>query len=195
MSIARRKVGLHLGLRDRGRRLTDEEFANAFYDEPWRYELDGGRLSVMSPNRPAHDDISEPLRDQLVAYKLAHPGQIERLISEAWVTIRPGQQRIGDLAVFLHGPRSAIPRPDRAPELMFEIVSRGRRSRRRDYEQKRDEYTEIGVLEYVVIDPFRTQVTIFRRDGADTLTIVLTPADVYTTPLLPELAIPLSDLF
>lgn len=195
MSIANHKVELHLGLPDRGRRLTDEEFAAASYDEPWRYELVGGRLSVMSPNRPGHDDLCEPFRDHLVAYKLARPDRIERVISEAWVMIRTGQQRIGDLTVFLRGPRSSVPRPERAPELIFEVVSRGRRNRRRDDEQKRDEDTDIGALECAVIDPFVPRITVFRSDGGEPPTIELTPDDVYATPLLPGLATPLRDDF
>ncbi len=49
MATSAEATELSVGWKDRGRHLTDEEFAEAFFDEPWRYELADGRLVVMSP--------------------------------------------------------------------------------------------------------------------------------------------------
>lgn len=195
MSVSETRGRLNLGRADHGRALTDEEFAEAFYDEPWRYELVEGKLVVMSPNSEEHDDASEPWRDHFVAYKLANRGIIQKVVSEAWVKVRSGQQRIGDLGVYLHGRRSGIRRPERAPELMFEIVSQGKKNQRRDLVEKRADYRAIEILEYVVIEPVARKVTIFRHRPADYTRRVLAAGDVYTTPLLPGLAIPLDEVF
>lgn len=195
MAIEAASTRLHLGLEDDGRALTEEEYRDASYEEPWRYELVDGRLSVMSPNSAEHDDTSEPFRDQLVLYKVAHPDRVEKVISEAWVRIGQGRYRIGDIGVFLRSDRAATPRPERVPELMFEVVSPGATSGRRDYVEKRADYDRAGVLEYVVIDYEESRVTVLSHAPGGYQENVLTETGVYTTPLLPGLAVPLAEVF
>jgi Uma2 family endonuclease len=182
---------LMLGPDDHGRIVSDEEFAEADYIEPWKYEREDGRLVVMPPDGPGHDRGSEPIRDYLGAYRLAHIDIVEEVVSEAWVRVPDGTDRIGDIGVFLVGPRSSIERPDRVPELMFEVVSPDRESRERDYVKKRKEYRRLDVLEYVIIDRLRHRVTIFTKAPRGYRKRVLRTRDVYTTTLLPGLAIPL----
>src|SRR5947209_15833891 len=106
---------LRLALADHGRAISDEEFAGADFDEPWRYELVDGRLVVMSPNSEAHDDASEQWRDFFTAYKFAHRDRIQKVVAESWVRVGKGTQRIGDIGVFLVGDRSSQGRPGRVP--------------------------------------------------------------------------------
>lgn len=186
------KTVLRLGPDDDGRPLNAEEFAEADYAEPWKYERERGRLIVMPPDGPAHDDGSEPLRDFLGAYRIARPDIVEKVVSEAWVRVDDGTDRIGDIGVFLVGPRSAILRPKRVPELMFEIVSPDRKSRVRDYVKKRKEYQTLGVLEYVIIDRMRHRATVYAAGPRGYWKRVLHPGDVYVSPLLPGLAVPLA---
>jgi Uma2 family endonuclease len=185
---------LLLGPDDHGRALTAREFAEAEYVEPWKYERDAGRLIVMPPDGPGHDQCSEPIRDYLGAYRLAHPEVVEEVVSEAWVRVLDGTDRIGDIGVFLVGPRSTEPRPDRVPELMFEVVSTDRESRERDYVKKRKEYRERGVLEYVIVDRMRHRATVYAAGAHGFRKTVLRTADVYVSPLLPGLAIPLAGI-
>jgi Uma2 family endonuclease len=185
---------LKLGPNDQGRSLTAEDFAEAEYVEPWKYEREQGRLIVMPPDGPGHDRGSEPVRDHLGAYRLAHTDIVEEVVSEAWVRADSGTDRIGDIGVFLVGPRSSAKRPDRVPELMFEIVSPDRKSRERDYVKKRQEYHHLGVLEYVVIDRMRHRATVYTAGARGYRKRVLRPGDVYTSPLLPGLAIPLAGI-
>ena len=185
---------LPLGPHDHGRPVTAEEFAEAQYAEPWKYEREQGRLVVMPPDGPGHDDCSEPVRDYLGAYRLGHLDRVEEVVSEAWVRVDAGTDRIGDIGVFLFGPRSAVNRPERVPELMFEIVSPGRESRERDYVKKRKEYHRLGVLEYVVVDRIKHRATVFTAGPRGYRKRVLRPGDVYTSPLLPGLAIPLAGI-
>jgi Uma2 family endonuclease len=185
---------LRLGPQDQGRSITAEEFAEADYAEPWKYEREQGRLIVMPPDGPGHDRGSEPVRDYLGAYRLAHPDLVEEVVSEAWVRVDGGTDRIGDIGVFLAGPRSSINRPDRVPELMFEFVSPDRESRERDYVKKRREYHRLGVLEYVIIDRMRHRATIYAAGPRGYRKRVSRPDDVYNSPLLPGLAIPLAGI-
>jgi len=80
------------------------------------------------------------------------------------------------------------------PTIVIEFVSAGRRSRQRDYEAKRDEYREAGIVEYWVIDRFRRQMTVYRQPTADVRSVVVREGELYTTPLLPGFELPLSHL-
>jgi Uma2 family endonuclease len=183
-----------LGPGDHGRLVSDEEFAEAEFAEPWKYERVEGRLVVMFPDGQEHIDVSEPWRDRLGAYKLVHPEWVQIVKSEAWVRIPDGTDRIGDIGVYLTSDRPTPKIPDRIPELMFEIVSPGRESRDRDYVEKRADYFRIGVREYVIIDRFARRVTVLTHAPEGYEERMLTPADTYTSPLLPGLAIPLVEV-
>lgn len=185
------KTVLRLGPDDDGRILGADEFAVADFAEPWKYERECGRLIVMPPDGPGHDQGSEPIRDHLGAYRLAHPDRVEEVVSEAWIRVNEGTDRIGDIGVFLVGPRSAIERPERVPELIFEIVSPDRESRERDYVKKRREYRALGVREYVIIDRMRHRATVYEAGPLGDRKRVLRSADLYESPLLPGLAIAL----
>lgn len=185
---------LRLGPHDQGRPLSAEEFAGAEYAEPWNYEREQGRLIVMPPDGPGYDDCSEPIRDYLGAFRMAQPDIVEKVVSEAWVRVDGGTDRIGDIGVFLVGPRSSINRPGRVPELMFEVVSPDRESRERDYVKKRKEYFGLGVLEYVVIYRMRHRVTDYTVGPRGYRKRILRPWDVYDSPLLPGLAVPLAGI-
>jgi Uma2 family endonuclease len=185
---------LLLGPNDHRRALTAKEFAEAEYVEPWKYEREAGRLIVMPPDGPGHDRGSEPIRDHLGAYRLAQPGVVDEVVSEAWVRVLDGTDRIGDIGVFLAGPRSTERRPDRVPELMFEVVSTDRVSRERDYVKKRREYRERGVLEYVIADRMRHRATVYAADARGFRKTVLRQGDIYASPLLPGLVIPLAGI-
>ncbi len=185
---------LMLGINDHGAPMSFDEFAEATYEEPWRYELVKGKLLVMSPNSDEHADSHEEFRDAFVAYKLSHRSRVGRVLSEAWVSIDGKNQRIADLAVYLKhsGPRERV--PGAIPDLVLEIVSGGGEDRKRDYVDKRAEYLRIGVKEYVIVDQFQGRVTVLRRVRGRFVESQLGPDDAYTTPLLPGLKIPLNGI-
>ncbi|MHC5541840.1 Uma2 family endonuclease, partial [Singulisphaera rosea] len=149
---------------------------------------------VMSPDSPEHDAISEPLRDLLGAYRLANRQVVERVVSEAWVRIPGGTDRIGDIGVYLVAGSSDVSRPDRAPELMFEVVSEGKASADRDYREKRLDYHRIGVLEYVILDRLAGRATVLTYDRDGYRERVVPRSGTYESPLLPRLAIPIAEL-
>src|SRR5579864_2504868 len=138
-----KQARLTLGHEDHGRLLSAEEFALASYAEPWNYEREEGRLVVMAPDGEKHDNASEPWRDLLGAYKLSRPDRVHRVVSEAWVRVSQGTDRIGDIGVYLVSDQQVQPIPDRVPDLMFDFVSPGREARERDYIKKREDYYRI----------------------------------------------------
>ncbi len=186
---------LTLSKADEGIELTHEEFLHADFAEPGRYERVNGRLVVMSPASDDHRNLVEPLRDALVDYKLRHRDLVEKVQQEGWVIIDQNTERLPDLTVYLQSEEEQPPVPQRIPELIFEIVSPAARDRRRDYEAKRADYQQIGVLEYLIVDRFERRVVVLQlQDGQYTET-ELGQNDIYTTPLLPGLEIPLAVIF
>jgi len=184
-----------LGPGDHGRAVSAEEFAEAEFVEAWIYEREGGRLVVMAPEGKDHIRASNPWRDRLIAYKLGRPGIIEEVVTQAWVRVAEGLDRIGDIGVYLVRQPPSFNVPDQVPDLMFEIVSPRREDRERDYVQKRADYHRLGVREYVIVDRFTRALTVLTHAPGGFDERVLSAADTYTSPLLPSLAIPLAEVF
>jgi len=186
---------LRLGEQDEGRIVSAEEFAGAEFAEPWKYEREDGRLIVLAPSGEEHVDQTEPWRDRLGAYRLAHPEIVQKVVSEAWIRVNDGTDRIGDIGVYLV-PTGPVPKiPDRIPELIFEVVSPDKVSRDRDYVRKRAEYHRLGVREYVIIDRLQQTVTVLNFAFAEDQERILRNGDSYESPLLPGLSIRLSEVF
>lgn len=185
---------LFLGKADHGAKISHEEFAEAEFEEPWRYERVKGRLVVMPPAGYEHQRPTTDLTVLVGGYGRSRRDLVEDVIADAWFMIDDDTERIADLAVFLLSPKKKGKLPQRAPDIAFEIVSEGSDDRKRDYEEKHDEYERAGVQEYVIIDRFDHCVTVFRRKRGKYVKSVLEPDDVYTTPLLPGLEIPLHEI-
>ncbi len=192
--MATQRTILQLGRADAGRAVAADEFAEAAFEEPWRYEREGGRLIVLTPSGEGHSSVSEPWRDHLGAYRLARPDVVQKVVSEAWIRVDEGTDRVGDIGVYLVPGGPVAPIPDRVPELIFEVVSPDKASRERDYVAKRAEYFRLGVREYVIIDRFRRLVTVLAHAPGGYGERALGVGETYESPLLPGLAIPLSEV-
>ncbi len=195
MSIGTR---LRLGKADHGRVVSADEFADAEFDEPYKYEREGGRLVVMAADGYGHQSTAEPWRDALVYYKRDHPGVIRNVFTGPWVRPDASKDRIGDIGVYLAAspaPNETNPKVQPVPDLMFEVVSPGRVSRERDYVKKRAEYQALGVKEYVIVDRFDRRATVLTLGPDGYNERILTEADIYASPLLPGLAIPIGEAF
>ena len=162
-----------------------------------KMELDEGELYIMPRRRTGHQFLQ--------ARMLLHTGDyldefddppaqvfhdvIVALLLESRILYSP------DLVVILRGGRATV--TDRmvegVPDIVLEILSS---DRRRDLVRKRQVYAEAGVLEYWIFDPRADTATMLElRDGQYVERAVLTADDTLTTPLLPGLAIPLTDVF
>jgi Uma2 family endonuclease len=188
---------LELGKKDQGRLVSSEEFAEANFDEPWRYECEGGKLLVLPPSGGEHVDLSEPWRDLLVMYKfnVAKPGTFRLIANYAWMRIDKYTDRIGDIAIYFASDRQSPPIPDRIPEMVYEFIAPDRESETRDYVVKRADYQRFGVREYAIIDGFRQIVSVLSFGPGGVERRILTVDQVYESPLLPGFSIRLSDVF
>ncbi len=184
---------LKLGLNDQGRLLTDEEFAGAEYDAPYRYERVEGRLVVMSPSGKTHLGLVWAILKHLSLYDATHPGIIEMAAPEAWIRTREGRDRMADIGVYFTEDEPQSDRQyERIPRVVFEVVSKG--SEERDYIVKRYEYFEHGIWEYVIVDPFRKVVTVLSSGERDYRARELRDGDVYTSDQLPGFELSITDL-
>jgi Uma2 family endonuclease len=162
---------IQIGPADHGRTMTLEEFLDAEEESGYRYELARGVLEVTEvPNDP-HAKIVDNLHEALSAYRRLHAGLFYRIGHASDVRlIIPGlgSDRNPDIAiVFSDAPLDH--RGRRTPALAVEVVSAGAAARRRDYEEKREEYLAFGLREYWIVDPKTREVTVLSRgETADT---------------------------
>jgi Uma2 family endonuclease len=183
---------LALGRNDNGTPLSHEEFAEAHFDEPWRYERVAGRLVVVNPAGHHHQDKNLAFLKPLMVYLDGHPDVVDFVYPEAWIVIDEQTDRIADIGVYLKSSRGQI--PERIPEIVFEIVSEEGKDKVRDYGEKRVDYERIGVQEYVIVDRFSALVTVFRLNAGQYQSHALSATDSYSSPLLPGLEIPLTGI-
>ena len=108
--------------------------------------------------------------------------ELQRVVDPDLVVILSGRDDVGG-AIYVEG----------VPDLVVEILSS---DRSHDLVFKRRIYAEAGVREYWIFDPANDTVTTLElRDGEYVQRAALAAGDTLTTPLLPGLAIPLTDVF
>ena len=189
------EMGLRVGPRNAGERITAEEFASAEFDPPYRYERVKGRLVVMAPAGPEHRAASRPFHRKLDHYWEEHQDIIDYVDVEGWVKTSARDDRLPDICVYLKVSATGEDVPERVPDLIVEIVSENLADQERDYIDKREEYHRISVKEYVIIDRFKREALVLTWRPDDYAEQVLAENAVYTTQLLPGLAIPLAEAF
>ena len=178
-------------------KLTYDDFV-LFPDDGQRHELiDGCHYVTPSPN-VRHQVISGRLFALIWAYLDAHPighvfhAPLDVVLSDIDI-VEP------DLLYVSNARADAIITPAHArgaPDLVAEIASPG--TRRRDETIKRRLYERDGVTEYWVVDPDIDVIRVYRRDGSmfgRPTELTREGGDVLTTPLLPELTLPLERIF
>ena len=195
MSTIIGEAGTTLGLELAGTLMTPEEFdAIEEADEDYRYELIRGVL-IVSPSASVEErDPNEELGHWLRTYREGHPqgSALDRTVSEQMVPVLQDRRR-ADRVIWAGLGRRPDLKAD-IPTIVVEFVSAGKRNRRRDYEQKRQEYLAVGVVEYWIIDRFRRTLTVVRNAAEGAQEIVVGEADVYRTPVLPGFELPLGRL-
>jgi Uma2 family endonuclease len=185
------KTLIRIGPTDHGRRMSLEEFEHAKVREGYLYELSRGIITVSDVPSRIHMLLVEASKDRLYDHKLTHPGCIRSINSgsECKLLIPAfDSERHPDLSVYLTAP----PEIDNAtlwrhwfPEIVIEVVSPN--SRKRDYEEKPDEYLRLGAKEYWIIDPKKRAMVVMRRVRNRWVETVVEPPALYRTRLLPGL--------
>jgi Uma2 family endonuclease len=184
---------LEIGPDSAGILLKPAEFDRAEFVEGWRYELINGVLVVSPIPLEAERDPNEELGYWLRHYQETHPeGNIlDKTLSEHTVVTGENRRRV-DRILWIGLGR--LPTSEDVASILVEFVSKGKRSWRRDYVEKRDEYMALGVKEYWIIDRFERTLTVYTRQGKRIKTRVVGETDTYTTPLLPGFQLPLGRL-
>lgn len=183
---------LVLGPELAGTLMTPEEFdAVDEHDEGYVYELIHGVLVVSPPPLESERGPNDELGFLLRLYWQQQPqtSTFSDTLPEQHLGTGDSCRRV-DRVIWVGLDHPPDPGRD-VPSIAVEFVSAGKRSRQRDYEDKREEYEAVGVVEYWVVDRFRRILTVFRK-GAPA--IVVKEHDVYTTPLLPGFELRLAQL-
>ena len=149
---------------DHGRRMTLDEFADAEFQEGYIYELGKGIVVVSDVPKPKHLAQVDAIRIQFYSYRAKRPSIIHRIASGGECKILLSvleSERHPDIAIYKSEPPEEDIWSSWIPAVVIEVVSPG--SEIRDYEEKRDEYLQFGVLEYWIIDAERREMLVHRR--------------------------------
>lgn len=176
-----------------GLKMSPEEFDRAEFQEGWRYELVNGVVVVSPIPSEGEVDPNEELGHWLRTYQESHPqgSSLDKTLPEREVRAGKNRRRADRLIWAGLGRR---PRRHEPPTIIVEFVSRRKRDRLRDYEDKRDEYLKIHVKEYWLIDRFQRIMTVFVRQGSKFRRRVVREEQAYRTLLLPGFILPLAKL-
>jgi len=159
-----------------------------------RYEIIDGKLIVSRRPHLQHSEIIVRLAVSLYLVVRACGGKVLPEPDLVW-----GEEAednvIPDIAVVL---------PDRlhlatgralsgTPNIAIEIVSDSTRTL--DYVQKRYLYERTGAQEYWIVDRFVRRVEVWRFTGDHPTSVSYSDGGTLTTPMLPDLAIPVHELW
>lgn len=176
-----------LGPYHAGLHLTPTEFDRSTFDEDvaCRYELIDGILVVTPMPLPQERDPNEELGYLLRAYRNDHPlgKSLDKTLFEHDLHCGDNRRR-ADRVIWTGLGRRPHPVED-VPSIVIEFVSEGRRNWLRDYKDKREEYLNIGVKEYWIIDRFRKTMTVYAATVKGFKTKIVQEQQTYTTSLLP----------
>jgi Uma2 family endonuclease len=179
--------------------MTLDEFDEADFELGYRYELIHGVLVVTPPPLEEERDANEELGRWLRNYKESHAQGKSLDLTLPEQNVRTiGQNRRCDRVIWAglgRRPRSRGPFARRdTPTIVVEFTASRPADQRRDYEEKKLEYRDIGVREYWIIDRFRRTLTVYGWRGSRWVKRVIGQADTYSTPLLPGFELSLARL-
>ncbi len=164
-------------------------------DEPLlRYEIIDGELIVSRRPHLQHSEILVRLVSWLHPVVQADGGKVLAEPGIVWGA-EAEDNVIPDIAVLL-SDRSHLatgPALSGTPNIAIEIVSES--SRNTDYIQKRYLYERTGAQEYWIVDRFERQVQVWQFTGEHPTSISYGDHDTLATALLPDLSIPVRDIW
>ena len=179
-----------------GIRMSLDDFL-ALGETDGRWELDDGVLYIMSSGTPDHQFLMGRFMWNFQNYLEQFDTPPAQFFHEMTTILSRELQRAPepDLVIILNESREIVGpvRVEGAPDIIIEILST---DRRRDLGYKRRIYAEAGVQEYWPTDPRNDTLTRLQLQNGEYIEqATLGPADTLTTPLLPGLSIPLTDIF
>ncbi len=178
------------------RRLTYEDLL-ALPDDGLRHELIDGEHYVTPAPNTKHQAVVVNLTAAIASFAKRH--DLGRLFIAPYdVVFSPSDVVEPDL-LFVSRERLNVlteANVQGAPDLVVEILSPS--TRKRDQGVKHQLYDRMGVREYWLVEPSFETIEVFRRiDGAlrPVAELSAESGDVLTTPLLPDLEIPVAEIF
>jgi Uma2 family endonuclease len=155
------------------RRIDHEAWSQSRYlawveeqPEHAHFEFDGARPVAMAPATVGHNRVGRNLRNAISA-KLPIGTPCDVYGPQDAIETVGGALREPDAFIACSRPaRNGIVVP--APVVVFEVLSPGRENRRRDEQEKVDEYESVPtILRYVVVESERRGFQIFWREPGD----------------------------
>ena len=167
-------------------------------DDGNRYELIDGGLHVSTSPAFPHQNALLELAFAIRTHLRDNP--IGTIVLGVGVIFDDHNAVIPDLAFFTHERRRQILEGGRmvaAPEIAVEIVSPGHSNERRDRHIKLRLYSERGVGEYWIVDPFSRAIEVYRRVQGGSLerAVTLGAEDALTTDYLPGFSVTVGAIF
>jgi Uma2 family endonuclease len=175
--------------------MTPEEFDSITeYDDRYAYELSHGVLIVSPTPGESERDPNGELEYLLRSHQQTHPDGaiLDKTLSEQYVPLKDGRRR-ADRVIWTRLGRVPDPKVD-IPAIVAEFVSKRKRDRARDYEEKRRDYQALGVQEYWIIDRFDRTMTVFKNAPEGPAEVLVKADETYRTPLLPGFELQLARL-
>lgn len=180
------------------KKLTAAEFL-LWPDDGKRHELIDGVHYVTPSPKFSHQEIVGRLYLAIGNF-LATRRHLGRIILARFDVVLSDYDVVEPDLLFLAGDQQSIlteANVQGAPALVVEVLSPS--TRRRDEGIKRRLFDQKGVREYWLVDPKGMRLSICRRaeDGSFPIISTLTASDddVLTTPVLPEFALSMRELF
>lgn len=155
-------------LQTKPRFLTFEEYLS--YDDGTErlYELFNGALIEVPPESGENVQIANRLFLQfalLLGTDRVRGHGLELEVRGEPKNRYPDLTIIGDEHIQQLKARNTIRLSMAPPLLVVEVVSPGELQRERDYRAKRQQYEDIGIPEYWIVDPEAQQMTVLHLDG------------------------------
>jgi Uma2 family endonuclease len=191
------RTAIIVGPKDHGRRMSLDDFEFAEVPEGSTYELSRGVVVVSDVAALAHGKQIETIRDDLAIYRRIHPGIIHFVAggSDCKLLVPETEsERHPDLAIY-KTPQPPGDNPWRTwiPDIVIEVVSLS--SLQRDYVDKREDYWQLGVKEYWIVDAERREMLVLRRRPGKWSPKTVRETETYVTRLLPGFSLHVAAVF
>ena len=177
-------------------KFTYEDFLH-FPDDGRRHEIiDGEHYVTPSPNTK-HQAVSMNLTRAFILYLERRP--MGRVFAAPFDVVFSDLDVVEPDLLYISKARTGILTKAHvrgAPDLVVEILSAS--TRKTDELIKRKLYERTDVREYWVVDPELDAIKVYRRASAAfsrAAELTVEAGNILTTPLLPEFAVPLAEVF
>jgi Uma2 family endonuclease len=163
--------------------------------EDKRYEILDGDLYVVAAPNTRHQRVSRKLEVALIQY--TEDKGLGEILHAPYDVIFSEENVVQPDILFVRKERAGIigeMNLQGAPDLVIEILSAGTRSK--DLDLKRKIYAGFGVQEYWIVDPELATVEVLVWSELEYIRAgVCGKSDRLSSPLLPDLKVPLSEVF